>query len=77
MHVAKLQDLVLLPTFLEPLLEPNNQGRPQLHGLASACRELKNLVSKGKLSFQQKRPRCKDPVVNSCMLCMLSGLTYV
>ena len=44
--VTKLQELLLLPTLLETLLEANSQGRPQLHGLASACRELRDLVSK-------------------------------
>ena len=47
-RVAEIQSLLLLPTFLETLVETNSQGRPQLHGLASACRELKNVVSKMK-----------------------------
>ena len=46
LHVTKLEDLVILPSFLEPLLEPNSQGRPKLHGLASACRALRDLVRK-------------------------------
>ena len=46
--VAEIQELLLLPTFLETLVETDSQGRPQLHGLASACRVLKNLVGRGK-----------------------------
>ena len=44
----EIQELLLLPTFLETLVGTKCQGRPQLHGLASACRELKKLVSKVK-----------------------------
>ena len=40
--VPKLQDLFQVPLFLGNLLD--GTGRPLLHGLASACKDLRDLV---------------------------------
>ena len=42
----QLQELFLIPTFLEKLLERTDE-KPQLWGLASSCSELRDLVGTG------------------------------